>query len=238
MRAERRHESRPASFVPRRLIRAALIDLDGTLLDTAPDLAAAANEALAELGLAPIEPAAVREFVGKGIEVLVGRCLESALGRAPDAALCERAQARFAVHYERLNGSASRPYAGVVEGLALMRARGLRLACVTNKLARFTRPLLAKTGLAEFFDAVVTSDTAGARKPDPAILLHACGLFEVSPAEACVIGDSANDSLAARAAGCRFLLVPYGYREGQDLREIDCDRTVATLLEAARVLIE
>jgi phosphoglycolate phosphatase len=219
------------------LIRAALIDLDGTLLDTAPDLAAAAKEALADLGLAPVEPAAVREFVGKGIEVLVRRCLESALGRAPEAALFEQAQAHFAVHYERLNGSASRPYPGVVEGLEKMRGAGLLLACVTNKHSRFTAPLLARCGLERYFDAVVTSDAAGARKPDPAIFLHACKLFEVSPAEACVIGDSANDSLAARAAGCRFLLVPYGYREGQDLREIDCDRTVATLLEAAQVLI-
>jgi phosphoglycolate phosphatase len=217
-------------------IRAALIDLDGTLLDTAPDLAAAANAALGEFGLAPVDPALIRNFVGKGIAVLVRRCLESTLGRMPDPALFERVQARFDVHYERLNGTASRPFPGVVEGLVAMRAQGLRLACVTNKHSRFTGPLLAKAGLGRFFDVVVTSDTAGASKPDPAIFLHACELLGVSPAQACVIGDSANDSQGAWAAGCRFLLVPYGYREGQVVGEIGCDGTVATLLEAASAL--
>ncbi len=221
----------------RSAVRAVLLDLDGTLIDTAPDLAAAANAALGELGLATVDPAAVRDFVGKGIAVLVRRCLEVALGRAPDPAQLEQAQARFAVHYERLNGSASQPFAGVLEGLEAMRKAGLRLACVTNKHSRFTTPLLEKSGLARYFDAVVTSDSAGARKPDPAVFLHACALLGVDAAQACVIGDSANDSLGARAAGCGFLLVTYGYREGLALHEIDCDRTVATLLEAAQALI-
>jgi phosphoglycolate phosphatase len=218
--------------------RAALIDLDGTLLDTAPDLAAAANATLAEMGLAPVEPARVRDFVGRGIAVLVRRALEASLGRAPDEALFERAQALFAGHYERENGRASRPFPGVVEGLEAMRAQGLRLACVTNKVSRFTLPLLAITGLDRFFDAVVTSDMAGARKPDPAVLLYACRLLGVAPAEACAIGDSANDAEGARAAGCRFLLVPYGYREGRALAEIACDGVVASLAQAARQLRE
>lgn len=216
--------------------RAVLIDLDGTLLDTAPDLAAAANAMLAELGLSAIEPARVRDFVGRGIAVLVRRALAAALGREPEAALLERAQALFAAHYERENGRAARPFPGVLEGLAAMRAQGLRLACVTNKHSRFTRPLLAATGLDRFFDAVVTSDMAGARKPDPAVFLHACRLLEVAPAETCAIGDSANDAEGARAAGCTFLLVPYGYREGRSLDEIACDGVVASLAEAARLL--
>ena len=218
------------------LIRAVLIDLDGTLLDTAPELAAAANAALADLGLPSVESAAVRDFVGSGIAVLVRRCVESVLGRLPEAALMEQAQARFAAHYERLNGTAARPYPGVVDGLAAMRAQGLRLACVTNKHSTFTAPLLEKTGLARFFDAVVTSDMARARKPDPAVFLHACRLLGVATAQTCVIGDSANDAEGARAAGCRFLLVPYGYREGRDLGEIASDGTVATLLDAAAAL--
>jgi len=217
-------------------MKAALIDLDGTLLDTAPDLAAAANAMLAELGLATLDPAAVRDYVGKGIAHLVKRSLETALGRAPDAALLERAQARFAEHYERTNGLASAPFAGVIEGLAAMRAQGLKLACVTNKVARFTRPLLAKTGMGGYFDTVVTSDLAGARKPDPAVFLYACRALDVVPAEVCVIGDSDNDGDAARAAGCRFLLVPYGYREGKAIEAVPNDGVVGTLLDAARLL--
>ncbi len=217
-----------------RPVRAALIDLDGTLLDTAPDLAAAMSATLAELGLAPVEPARVRDFVGRGIAALVERALEAALGGAPDRALRERAEARFAQHYERLNGASAVPFPGVVEGLRAMREQALALACVTNKASRFALPLLAKTGLAPFFDAVVTADLAGARKPDAAIFLEACRRLGVAAEEACVIGDSALDAEGARAAGCRILLVPYGYREGRALAEIACDGVVETLQEAAR----
>jgi phosphoglycolate phosphatase len=212
---------------------AALIDLDGTLLDTAPDLAAATNATLAELGLQPLGEEAVRDFVGKGLTVLVRRALEAASGKLPGAAALNRAEEIFAGHYERLNGAAARVYPGVIEGLERMRALGLRTACVTNKLLRYTQPLLARTKLTGYFDAVVTSDLAGARKPDPAVFLYACRLVGAAPDEACVIGDSDNDGEAARAAGCRFLLVPYGYREGRQVAEIRCDGVVKTLLEAA-----
>lgn len=216
--------------------RAALIDLDGTLLDTAPDLAAAANAMLAELGRPALPAQLVRDFVGKGIAHLVRRALEASAGVPPDDPTFAAACARFAEHYARLNGAAAQPFDGVREGLQAMRAMGLQLACVTNKLARFTEPLLVASGLRGYFDAVVTSDLAGARKPDPAIFLDACRRLQVRPGEACVIGDSSNDAEAARAAGCRFLLVPYGYREGRALREIESDGIVATLREAAKLL--
>ena len=219
------------------MIRAALIDLDGTLLDTAPDLAQAANRTLAGLGLRALPETQVRDFIGKGIAVLVRRCLEAALGGAPEEALLETALARFAVHYASVNGSASTPYPGALEGLAALRSGGLRLACVTNKAERFTVPLLAAQGLASYFDAVVTSDQAGRRKPDPEPFLLACRRLDVQPGEAVAIGDSANDAQGARAAGCRVLLVPYGYREGQDVRSIDCDGIVASLFQAAEELL-
>jgi phosphoglycolate phosphatase len=219
------------------VIRAALIDLDGTLLDTAPDIAQAANRTLAGLGLHALPEAQVRDFIGQGIAVLVRRCLEAALGGAPGEALLETALARFAVHYASVNGSASLPYPGALEGLAALRSGGLRLACVTNKAERFTVPLLAARGLAGYFDAVVTSDQAGKRKPDPEPFLLACRRLDVQPAEAVAIGDSANDAQGARAAGCRVLLVPYGYREGQDVRSIDCDGIVASLFQAAEELL-
>lgn len=222
--------------MPSPVIEAALIDLDGTLLDTAPDLAAAANAMLAELGLQALSAATVREFIGSGIVRLVERSLQAAGLPLPCAQL-ERALRSFGAHYRRVNGSSSAPYPGVLEGLERMRARGLRLACVTNKAAAFTAPLLEKSGVARFFDAVVTADQVGARKPDPAAFLYACHLLGVSPGECAVIGDSANDALAARAAGCRALLVSYGYSEGRDVRALDSDGLAASFAEAVELAL-
>lgn len=218
------------------MIRAVLLDLDGTLLDTAPDLAAAANAMLAERGLGPLPTQQVRDFIGQGIGPLAWRCLDAAAGVPPEEGVFEGALERFGAHYERLNGAAAAPYPGVLEGLERMRRAGLRLACVTNKARRFTLPLLGKTGLARFFDAVVTSDEAGCRKPQPGIFLHACRKLEAEPAETLVIGDSANDAQGARAAGCKVLLVPYGYREGRALCEIECDGVIPDLVQAVERL--
>jgi len=218
------------------VVKAVLLDLDGTLLDTAPDLAAAVNAMLAGQGLDPLPERAVREFIGRGISHLVERSLVAAGLPLP----CERlepALISFGGHYARLNGHASRVYPGVIEALERLRAAMLKLACVTNKPSAFTLPLLETSGLARFFEAVSTSDQAGSRKPDPGLLLHACRALGVAPREATVIGDSANDAEAARAAGCRVLLVSYGYSEGRDVRELDSDGVVASLAEAADRLL-
>lgn len=218
------------------MIKAVLIDLDGTLLDTAPDLAAAVNAMLAELRLQTLPASTVREFIGSGIPRLVERSLQAA-GLSLPCAHMERGLRRFGAHYRRVNGSSSAPFPGVIEALERMRAGGLRLACVTNKAAAFTAPLLEKSGLARFFDAVVTADQAGARKPDPAPFLHACRMLKVAPADTAVIGDSANDAEGARAAGCRVFLVSYGYSEGRDVRTLDSDAVVASFAEAADLLL-
>ena len=218
------------------MIKAVLLDLDGTLLDTVPDIAAAANAMLAEQGLGALPASEVREFIGRGIPHLVERCLQAA-GEPLACARLEGALRSFGRHYERLNGRASSAFPGVPEALARMRGAGLRLACVTNKAAAFTAPLLEKSGLAVYFDAVVTSDQVGARKPHPGPFLHACRALSAAAAEAAVVGDSANDAEAARAAGCRVLLVSYGYSEGRDVRSLDCDGVVATLDEAVDLLL-
>ena len=214
------------------MTRAVLLDLDGTLLDTAPDLAAAANAMLRELALPALAAETVRDFVGQGIGVLVSRCL-AAVGRESTGEVHDAALAVFSRQYEVANGAASIEYPGVRDGLEAMRAAGFPLACVTNKAARFTGPLLDATGLSKYFDAVVTADAVGKRKPHPEPFLAACRMLGVAPADAVVVGDSANDARAAKAAGCRFLLVPYGYREGLEVHEIPCDGIVSTLLEAA-----
>ncbi|HEX6156244.1 MAG TPA: phosphoglycolate phosphatase [Burkholderiales bacterium] len=217
-------------------MKAALLDLDGTLLDTAPDLAAAVNATLTDLGLHALPVSTVRDFIGSGIQRLVERSLQAA-GLALPCVHLERALRSFGAHYRRLNGTSSAPFPGVLAGLERLRGSGLRLACVTNKAAAFTTPLLEKSALARFFDAVVTADQVGARKPHPEPFLFACRQLQIEPTAATVIGDSANDSEAARAAGCRVFLVSYGYSEGCDVRTLNADAVVASFTEAAELLL-
>ncbi|NBS58000.1 MAG: phosphoglycolate phosphatase [Betaproteobacteria bacterium] len=217
-------------------VRAVLLDLDGTLLDTAPEIAAAAADMLSELGLDPVDPLRVREFIGKGIPHLVRRTLEASLGRVPDERRVGSAMEGFFFHYAKRNGCMAKPYPGVLEGLTELRAKGFALACVTNKTAQFTIPLLEATGLAGFFPVVVSGDTMPKKKPAPDPLLEACRRLGVPVREALMVGDSRNDALAARAAGCPVLLVPYGYTEGEDVQGIDCDGIVPSLLHVAGLL--
>jgi phosphoglycolate phosphatase len=217
-------------------IAAVMIDLDGTLLDTVPDLAAAAERMLTALDLPPRSQEEIRGFIGKGIPNLVQRCLEGrALGARADELRAE-ALALFQEFYFEESGRRTTIYPGVLEGLARLRALRLRLACVTNKAARFTAPLLERMGLAANFELVVSGDTLARKKPDPMQLAHICAEFELAPAAVLLIGDSVNDALAARAAGCPVLCVSYGYNEGGDVHDLGCDAIVGSLTEAANLL--
>lgn len=226
------------SAVPSRMravfrARAVLLDLDGTMLDTVADLAAATDAMLVDLGHAPIGESAVRTYVGKGARVLVRRALAGSLDAPFDDAAVDAAMPAFERHYERENGTSARLYPHVVEGLAAMRAKGLRLACVTNKPQAFAAALLERTGLARFFAATVGADPRVARKPDPAPLLHACDRLGVEPAHAVAVGDSMNDVQAAHAAGMPVIVVPYGYNEGRPASALEADAHVDDLLQAA-----
>lgn len=212
-------------------IRAVLIDLDGTLLDTVPDLADAANAMLAELGRLTLPQDTIRDFVGKGIPNLVGRCL--GYPGESDAPEAREALALFKRHYAAVNGRKTRIYPGVPEGLRALRAAGLKTACVTNKAGAFTEQLLAATGLDRLLDLTVSGDTLAEKKPHPLPFLHLCERFGIAPAEALVVGDSRNDVAGARAAGCPVFCVPYGYSEGEDVRDLGADAIVGTLEEAA-----
>jgi len=217
-------------------IAAVMLDLDGTLLDTIQDLAAAAERMLAALGLPPCTQQDIRRFVGKGIPTLVQRCLQASAGAAGVEALQPDALALFQDCYFEESGRRAAVYPGVLEGLAQFRAMRLRLACVTNKAARFTLPLLAQMGLAPYFELVVSGDTLPRKKPDPMQLAHICTAFDLAPSAVLLIGDSVNDALAARAAGCPVVCVSYGYNEGEDVRNLDCDAIVDSLSEAATIL--
>lgn len=216
----------------RRPLRAALFDLDGTLLDTAPDLAASANRMLAELGRAGLAEAQIRDYVGKGVANLVDRCFEATGGGSEDERA--RAHAAFERHYIAGIAERTRPYPGVLDGLRALERAGIAMGCVTNKAGRFTEPLLERTGLRRFFGVVVSGDTVERKKPHAEPMLYAAGKLGTEPAETLVVGDSLNDVQSARAAGCPVVVVPYGYREGLALEDLGADAVVASVEEAAR----
>jgi phosphoglycolate phosphatase len=187
---------------------------------------------LRELGRPPAGQARVRDYIGNGIARLVKRLLTGQREAEPPAEEFERAHASFERHYRDTFLRSPVPFEGVVDGLRAMRAGGLQLACVTNKSQAFTLPLLEATGLSAWLDYVVSGDSLPARKPDPLPLLHIAERFGLPPARVLVIGDSDNDTASARAAGCPVVCVPYGYRGGREVRELDCDAIVSDLLEA------
>jgi len=222
-----------------RALRAVILDLDGTLVDTAPDFQVALNTMRTELSqitgqpLAALSLATVVDFVGKGSENLVRRTLAVGLPDELVETYFELALASYLRHYAAINGRHARLYDGVAEGLALLQTLPLQLACVTNKPLAFARTLLAQTGLLGYFEVVYGGDSLPTKKPDPAPLLQVCADFALAPAQVLVIGDSANDAQAARRAGCPVLLLPYGYNHGESVHNVDCDGIVATLHAAA-----
>jgi phosphoglycolate phosphatase len=217
-------------------VSAVAFDLDGTLVDTLPDLHEAGNRTLADLGLAPVAVDLVRDYVGDGVDRLVKRILTGSADGEPDAGLFSQARARFGEHYWEVLSRASRPFPGVPEALDRMRALGLQLACVTNKPGKFTLPLLEGVGLLPRLDLIVSGDTLPRKKPDPLPLAHCAERFGIPQAKLLMIGDSRNDTTAARAAGCPVFCVPYGYRAGLDIRELDCDAIVASVSDSLELI--
>lgn len=212
---------------------AVLLDLDGTLLDTIPDLAHATNAMLADLGLEQLSQETVASLVGKGTKALIASVL-ARQGKSGGQALQERAQALFRQHYHRFNGLRTTLYPGVEQGLRAFARMGLKLAVVTNKPTEFTLPLLERSGLAPYFACVVCGDTCPEQKPQPAPLLHACAQLGAAPGQAVMIGDSINDAQAARAAGITALAVPYGYNHGQGVQNLKVDDIVMSIEAAAQ----
>lgn len=215
--------------------RSVTFDLDGTLVDSLPDLAAASHAALAELGLPPRSDGDIARFVGQGMASLVERCLT--WDQPPAPAQVEQALVVFRRHYAHFNGQASSLFPGVKEGLDLCRAQGLALGVVTNKPEAFTFPLLEQLGLTPYFSCVVGGDTTPHRKPHPEPLIFACRALGTVPAANVHVGDSVNDFRAARAAGCPALAVPYGYNEGRPVDRGECDALVSDLVAAARWIV-
>jgi phosphoglycolate phosphatase len=215
-----------------------LFDLDGTLLDTVDAITAGLNEALAERRLASLPAAEVRDMIGRGAPILIARAM-ARLGMPVDDAVQAALLQRYFVHYERIEASderGARAYPGAADGLGELHRLGLQLAVVTNKQQQFAAGLLRRLGWGEWIQVVIGGDSCERRKPDPQPLQAACEALQVEPAQALMVGDSANDVLAARAAGLPVVCVPYGYNEGADPRQLPCDAFVETLAELPALL--
>lgn len=213
-------------------IRAIICDLDGTLLDTSRDITHALNAMLAEFGLPALALERVEAMVGRGSEDLMRRALGESWSGAQVAAHIEEALLVYLAHYRSHNGKAARVYPQVREALSAFRARGLKLACVTNKPLELAEGVLKVSGLRAEFDQVVGGDSYPLRKPHPMPLLGVCETFDLTPRQVLMLGDSAHDAAAARAAGCPVLLVPYGYNHGEGVQRVDADGIIQTLLDA------
>ncbi|ODU11044.1 MAG: phosphoglycolate phosphatase [Rubrivivax sp. SCN 71-131] len=214
-------------------LQAAIVDLDGTLVDTVGDFEVALARMLADLGHRAVGRNFIARTVGKGSEHLIA-CTLAEVG-AP-ASLLERAWQRYQHHYLQINGEHSTVFPGAIEGLQRLRARGLRLACLSNKPTAFARPLLEAKGLSVYFDAVFGGDAFARKKPDPLPLVQTCKALDVDPAATLMVGDSSNDAAAARAAGCPVVLVSYGYNHGESVHGVDCDAVIERI-DALDVLL-
>ena len=221
-------------------VDAAIVDLDGTMVDTIGDFAEAIARMLADLQLPALDAALIEHMVGKGTEHLLRSVLAHVLAQAGHSAdalpaavarLLPTALARYEQHYLAINGQHSALYAGVLEGLQALRAGGLRLACVTNQPLAFTRPLLAAKGLQGLFEQVFGGDSFATKKPDPLPLLKTCEALGTTPARTLMLGDSSNDAQAARAAGCPVVLVTYGYNHGQSVEAVGADALIDSIAQ-------
>lgn len=206
-----------------------LIDVDGTLVDSVPDLAFCVDEMMQRLGREPRGEARVRDWVGNGVERLVRRALIGKLDGEPAGDEFEKAYPIFLDLYAENTSKRSLLYPGVREGLDYLKAAGYALGCVTNKAAQFTIPLLKDLGVYDDFSIVISGDTLEHKKPHPAPLLHAAEFFKVQPAQALMVGDSISDVKAARAAGFSIACVPYGYNHGEDIRVARPDLVIESI---------
>jgi phosphoglycolate phosphatase len=213
-----------------------LIDVDGTLVDSVPDLAYCVDELMKALGRPVHGEAKVRNWVGNGVERLVRRALIGQLDGEPPDADYARAYPIFLELYADNTSKRSRLYPGIREGIDWLKSQGYLLGCVTNKAAQFTLPLLQDLGVRDDFAIVVSGDTLPVKKPDPAPLLHAAQHFGVTPAESLMVGDSVSDVKAARAAAFQIVCMSYGYNHGVDIRTAHPDAVIDSLVELRALL--
>ncbi|MDH5184235.1 MAG: phosphoglycolate phosphatase [Gammaproteobacteria bacterium] len=213
-----------------------LIDVDGTLVDSVPDLAFCVDEMMKQLDMPVRGEASVRDWVGNGVERLTRRALINQLDGEPDDALFEKAYPIFLELYAENTSKRSTLYPGVREGLEYMRSAGYKMGCVTNKAEQFTLPLLGDLGIQSEFEIIICGDTLEEKKPHPLPLLHAAEFFKTTPENALMLGDSVSDVKAARAAGFQIICMSYGYNHGVDIHDSNPDAVIDSMTELQGIL--
>ncbi|WP_428088083.1 phosphoglycolate phosphatase [Candidatus Thioglobus sp.] len=208
-----------------------IIDVDGTLVDSVPDLSFCVDETMKALGKKPWGEAQVRQWVGNGVSKLVERTLTGKLEGAPDKGEYDQAYPIFLELYAQNTSKRSHLYAGVKEGLDYLKAQGYTLGCVTNKAAQFTLPILKNLGIFDYFGLVVSGDTLEKKKPDPLPLLHSAKFFNIEPKDSLMLGDSVSDVKASRAAGFEIICMSYGYNHGNDIRDTKPDLVIDSMAQ-------
>ncbi|WP_345973613.1 phosphoglycolate phosphatase [Sulfurimonas diazotrophicus] len=210
-----------------------LFDFDGTLIDSAPDLALAVNHMLEQLGRPPFEETTVRGWVGNGARTLVERALRASSDTEDAAETVDRALAIFLEFYAGNLAVLTRPYPQVPEVLQQLHQEGYRLAIVTNKPYAFIEPILHSLGMSELFEYTLGGDSLPQRKPDPRPLLHVCETLGVDKERCVMVGDSKNDILAAKAAGMDAIGLGYGYNYGEAIASYTPNLVCDTFAEVA-----
>lgn len=213
-----------------------LIDVDGTLVDSVPDLAYCVDEMLKQLDMPVRGEERVRHWVGNGVERLVRRALINQLDGEPDESLFQKALPIFEALYAENTSKRSVLYPGVSEALEFLKSTGIHIGCVTNKAEQFTLPILADLGVKDYFEIVICGDTLPKKKPDPMPLLHAAEQMGVTPNKSLMLGDSMSDVKAARAAGFDIVCMSYGYNHGEDIRDYNPDAVVDSMNEVQTVV--
>jgi phosphoglycolate phosphatase len=213
-----------------------LIDVDGTLVDSVPDLSYCVDEMMRSLKIPERGEVAVRQWVGNGVERLVKRALLNRLNGEPDPTLFHKALPIFLELYAENTSKRSRLFSGVEEGLAYLASSGYKLGSVTNKAEQFTIPLLRDLGIIDFFEVIISGDVLPRKKPDPLPLLYAAEQMGVAPAQSMMLGDSKSDVIAARAAGFQIVCMSYGYNHGEDIRDYKPDAVIDTMKELSALL--
>ncbi len=208
-----------------------LLDLDGTLVDSIPDLANSVNKTLIEFSFPERELSSIRNWIGNGVEKLLHRALTNGIDGEAESEIFDEAFPRFMEIYKENMCTSSTCYPGVREGIDYLKEKNIKLGCVTNKSGQFVEPILKKLGLKDDMSIIIAGDTLPKKKPDPLPLLHAASVFDADPKQSLMIGDSVSDVKAARAADFQIVCVSYGYNHGNDIRDTNPDAVVDSLAD-------
>ena len=213
-----------------------LIDVDGTLVDSVPDLAYCVDEMMKQLDMPVHGEDKVRNWVGNGVERLTRRALIGQLEGEPDDELFAKAYPIFLDLYDKNVCERSCLYDGVREAIDFLKTKDVKIGCVTNKNAQFTLPILEKLGVKDDFEIIICGDTLDKKKPDPLPLLYAAEKLGVTPEHSLMLGDSMSDVKAARTAGFNIICMSYGYNHGEDIRDYNPDAVVDSMAEIKNII--